>query len=272
VPAFAFPEAAVVALGRAWRYEEWRQRDHGRVLSFADIDVERIRAVVRVALDARPTGTLLPLSAASEVLDAAGVPFAPARAVATRAALLEAADDLGYPVALKALGLTRPARSESSGVALDLQSRAEVDAAFVRMSSALGAPAVAEVSVQKMVPGGVETRVVLDVDPTFGPVVVFGLGGAFADVIDDTASRAVPLTDVDVRDLVASSRAASVIGPPDAVIDVVARVAALAEAVPEIVRLDLNPVLVSPEGAWAVGVAVRVAPADAPPPFPVRGL
>ena len=272
VPTFSFPEPAVAALGRACRYEAWRRGDHGHALSFTDLDLARVKALVAIALTARPSGTLLPVVTMGELLGAAGIPFAAARTVATRQALLEAADELGYPVALKALGLSRPARSESSGVALDLQNLAEVDAAFERMSVALGPQAVAEVCVQQMAPGGVETRVMLATHAIFGPVVRFGLGGAFADAIDDQVSRALPLTDVDARQIVVSSRAAAVIETPDAVTDVVARVAALAEAVPEIIRLDLNPVLVSSHGAWTVGASVHVAPADAAAPFPVRGL
>ena len=125
---------------------------------------------------------------------------------------------------------------------------------------------------QRMAPGGVETRVTLEVDEVFGPVLGFGLGGAFADAIDDRNVRAVPVTDVDARELVDGSRAAAAIATEirAPIIDVILRLAAIADAVPELDRVNLNPVLVSTEGAWVVDATVHVTPAAPAAPFPVR--
>ena len=101
----------------------------------------------------------------------------------------------------------RLARSESGGVALDVQSAEQLRGAYERMTAALG-PAMAEAVVQRMVPGGVETCVAVEAHPAFGPVVSFGLGGAFADMIADRPARSLPLTDLDAAELVSSSRAA----------------------------------------------------------------
>jgi acyl-CoA synthetase (NDP forming) len=272
VPNFSFPEACVAALGRATAYESWRVRDHGHVPEMAGIDVDAVRTVVRDALTARPTGTLLPLAAVAELLRAAGISYSPAVGVTALDAATTAAGQLGYPVALKATGLVRPARSESSGVALDLQSPGELEGAYTRMVAALGSHAMSEAIVQRMAPGGVETRVTLEVDEVFGPVLGFGLGGAFADAIDDRNVRAVPVTDVDARELVSGSRAAAAIADVTRVpiTDVILRLAAMADAVPELDRVDLNPVLVSADGAWVVGAIVHVAPAEPTAPFPVR--
>jgi hypothetical protein len=136
---------------------------------------------------------------------------------------------------------------------------------------------MAEAVVQQMVPGGVETIVTVESHPAFGPVVGFGLGGAFADAIADRPARSLPLTDLDVAELVASSRAAGAIGALGgdvvAVQELLVRVGLLVDAVPEISALRLNPVLVSPLGAWALDVRIHIAPVSPhPDAVPLRRL
>ncbi len=276
VPAFAFPEQATAALGRIVRYARWRSRPEGQEGTYDDIDDEAARALVAAVLADHPEGTVLALSAACELLATHGIPFPPARIVTTGDAVVAAADEVGYPVALKAAGLPRLARSESGGVALDLQSPDEVRGAYDRMRAALGA-GMAESVVQHMVPAGVETIITVEAHPALGPVVSFGLGGAFADAISDRSARSLPLTDLDAAELVASSRAAVALDATcanqAAVQDVLCRVAHLVDAVPEITRLRLNPVLVSPAGAWAIDAAIHVAPVPPSPlDAPVRRL
>jgi hypothetical protein len=121
----------------------------------------------------------------------------------------------------------------------------------------------------------VETIITVESHPSFGPVVGFGLGGAFADAIADRPARSLPLTDLDAAELVASSRAAGALkalaANVAAVEDLLIRVGLLVDAVPEIVRVRLNPVLVSPDGAWVVDSRIHVAPAI-PRPDDLRRL
>jgi len=136
---------------------------------------------------------------------------------------------------------------------------------------------MAEAVVQRMVPGGVETIVTVESHPAFGPVVGFGLGGAFADAIADRPARSLPLTDLDAAELVASSRAAGAIvdvgGDVACVQELLVRVGMLVDAVPEISAMRLNPVLVSPAGAWALDARIHVAPAGPhPDAVPLRRL
>ncbi len=276
VPAFGFPEPAAGALGRIARYAEWRRRPVGEVPVLPGIDLLSAEQLVAHALEVRPDGTLLPLVAAATLLASHGIPMAPARGVTTVDAAVAAAAEIGYPVALKAGGVERLARSESGGVALDIQGPEQLRGAYERMSAGLG-DGMAEAVVQQMVPGGVETIVTVESHPAFGPVVGFGLGGAFADAIADHPARSLPLTDLDVAELVASSRAAGAIealgGDVAALEELLVRVGLLVDAVPEISALRLNPVLVSPSGAWALDVRIHVAPAEPhPDAVPLRRL
>jgi acyl-CoA synthetase (NDP forming)/RimJ/RimL family protein N-acetyltransferase len=276
VPAFDFPEPAAGALGRVVRYARWRARPEGHDPVFTDIRLDDARAIVAHALSVRPHGTLLPLAVSAELLATHGVALPSGKAVTSVDDAVAAAATIGYPVALKAAGLERLARSESGGVGLDIQNAEQLRGSYQRMVAGLG-PAMAEAVVQCMVPAGVETIVTVESHPSFGPVVGFGLGGAFADAIADRPARSLPLTDLDAAELVASSRAAGAIaalkGNVAAVEDLLLRVALLVDSVPEIIRLRLNPVLVSPAGAWAVDVRVHVAPsAPVPDSMPLRRL
>jgi acyl-CoA synthetase (NDP forming) len=264
VPAYRFPEAAVAALGRAVGYARWRQRPSSRPAELDDVAHAEVRAVVTHALTAHPGGTLLPLGVVQDLLGVAGIAVAPAVAVTDLDGAVAAAERLGYPVALKAA--TRRGRTERSGIALDVGGPDELAASWARMVEALG-PAMAEAVVQAMVAGGVEVGVELHAHPVLGRVVAFGLGGLFADAAGDRPARALPITAEDAAELVASSRVRVALertgADLDAVAAVLTRVAAVADAAPELDRLVLDPVLASATGACVVDAVAHVAPAPA---------
>jgi acyl-CoA synthetase (NDP forming) len=131
-----------------------------------------------------------------------------------------------------------------------------------------------------MVATGVETIVGVTHDPSFGPLVLFGLGGTTAELLGDRTLRILPLTDVDAHDLVRSLRGSPLLfgyrGRPEvdvgALEELLLRVGRLAEDVPEVAEMDLNPVVVTADGAVAVDVKVRVAPPIAALPQDLRRL
>ncbi len=184
----------------------------------------------------------------------------------------DAASALGFPVVLKAAAPELVHKTDVDGVALDLSSPDGVRRAFEAMAGRLG-PAMGGAVIQPMASAGVKTLIGVTQDPAFGPLVAFGLGGIATDVLGDVAFRIVPLTDVDARHLVRSVRAAPLLlghrGRPAvdtaALEDILLRVGMLAEAVPELAELDLNPVIVSEQGATVVDAKVRLQPATLGP-------
>jgi acyl-CoA synthetase (NDP forming) len=126
-----------------------------------------------------------------------------------------------------------------------------------------------------MLTGGVEVLIGVVQEPVFGPLVVFGLGGVATDVLGDRAARLTPLTDADADELLHAVRAAPLLfghrgAPPAdtaALADALLRVSRLADDLPEIAELDLNPVLAAPDGICAVDVRVRISPAQPRDPF-----
>jgi acyl-CoA synthetase (NDP forming) len=196
-----------------------------------------------------------------------GIPVVESRGVMSPAGAVEAAEDLGFPVVLKAGAPTIVHKSDVGAVMLNLADAREVRDAYASMATRLGAEMSGAV-VQPMVAPGVETIVGVTHDPSFGPLVLFGLGGTTAELLGDRTLRILPLTDEDAAELVRSLRGSPLLfgyrGSPHvdiaALENLLLRVGRLAEDVPEVAEMDLNPVVVTEAGVVAVDVKVRVAP------------
>ena len=264
VPAFAFPERAVRSLARVTDYGAWLARPAGQVPSFADIDVERGRALVDGILAESPEGRVLTVPEVGDLLDAFGF-FAPdCRVVSDEAETIAAFADLQPPVALKALGVERPGKVEAQGLALDLHDVDELCAAYRRMADHLG-DAMRPALLQRMVESGADVLVDLHQHPRWGSTVSIGVGGAVAFALDDRPLRVVPLTDLDAARLVDASpvhRLFDVNPDIDRALleEVIQRVSAVGDALPEVAGLRLNPVIVGPERAWVTAAFARVRP------------
>jgi len=279
IPTFAFPESAAAALGRAADHADWRRRPEGTVMVLPGMDPVRARALVDDRLDHHPDGEWLDPHVARALVACFGIPVVPTEWTATATGAAAAADALGYPVALKAGSGELVHRSDVGGVHLGLESSDAVRAAFSTMEAALGHEMGGAV-VQPMLPAGIETIVGVTRDPSFGSLVLFGMGGFEAELMRDTALRIVPLTDVDAHELVRTLRGSPLLfgyrNTPacdvGALEDLILRVGAMADALPEIAELDCNPVVVSESAAVAVDVKVRLAPVESDPHDGVRHL
>jgi acyl-CoA synthetase (NDP forming)/GNAT superfamily N-acetyltransferase len=273
VTTFEFPEAAAAALGRVAAYADWRRRPTGVVPVLEGVDRETAGRTVAQALEREPAGARLDLPSTLALLDAYGITAVPSAEVGSAEEAAAVAAELGVPVALKAGQLERLGKVEAAGLALDLQSPADVAAAYGRMARLLG-DAMRRAIVQPMVASGVDTMVSVRQHPTFGPVLTLGLGGAMA-AAGEVGALVLPVTDVDVDELVRAVPVAALLfdqaGEPavdvEGLEELLLRVGALADEVVELAELWLNPVMVSVRGAVAVGVGATVAsPAHERPP------
>jgi len=183
---------------------------------------------------------------------------------------VDAAHALGYPAVLKAADPNLVHKSDVGGVRLNLADAAEVAAAYRAVVDATGDP---RVLVQPQVATQAELVAGIVHDPLFGSLVMLGLGGVHTDLFADRALRLLPVTDTDAAAMWRSLRAAPLLtgyrGAPAAdtagIEDLVLRLGRLAEELPEVAELDLNPVLAGPDGVVAVDVKLRLAPVDAEP-------
>jgi hypothetical protein len=169
-------------------------------------------------------------------------------------------------VALKACGLEHVGKVESQGLALDLYEADELRAAYRRMVDHLG-DAMRPALVQQMVEPGADVLVTLHQHPRWGSTISIGVGGAVADALSDGgAQRVVPLTDLDAGRLIEASPVHRLIedcGPAASrapLEELLLRVSTLADALPEVALLRLNPVIVGPDRAWVTAATVQVRP------------
>jgi acetyl coenzyme A synthetase (ADP forming)-like protein len=279
LPCFAFPEPGARALARATAYVQRQSRARGSLREFSDIDLPAARVRIAKALSRTPEGKWLDPDELAQLLACFGINVVPGLVVHSAGAALTAAHKLGFPVVLKAVGKTLVHKSDSGGVALSLASPGAVRSAHKAMTRRLG-DAMEAALVQPMAQPGVEMIVGLTHDPSFGPLVMAGMGGTAAELLGDRAFHVTPLTDVDASRLVASLRGAPLLhGYRGAkTVDVASleelllRVARLADDVPEVVELDLNPVIVTAEGSTVVDARVRVVPCGPTAEFAVRRL
>jgi acyl-CoA synthetase (NDP forming) len=187
---------------------------------------------------------------------------------------------MGGRVALKAIAEGLLHRTEAGAVRLDLGGGAAVRRAAGEMTARLrsGGLEPAGFIVQRMAPAGVEMLVGVVHDSHFGPVVACGAGGIQAELLKDVSVRITPLSDRDATGMIRSLQTFPLLdgfrgAPParvEALEDVLLRVSALVEDHPELAEMDLNPVLVGPEGAVVVDARARIAEPEAPRPLIAR--
>jgi acyl-CoA synthetase (NDP forming)/GNAT superfamily N-acetyltransferase len=277
VPVYPLPEDAVRALGHAARYAAWRRAPLGSRPQLPNVDRRRARAIVAAALTARQGWQ--PADIARDLLVCYGIPVVATRLATGADDAVAAADAIGYPVVLKAAAPDLVHKSDVGAVRLNLDGPAAVRDAYAAVVATLGEP-WPPVMVQRMAQPGVELVAGVVHDPLFGSLVMLGLGGVYTDLLADRAFRLLPLTDLDTAAMWRSLRGAPLLtgyrgsSPVDteALEDLLQRVGRLAEDLPEVAELDLNPVLAGPAGMLAVDVKLRLAPAPGEPDPYVRSL
>ena len=267
VPSYPTTEDEVRALALAVDYAEWRARPAGTVVRPDNVDLVQAHEVVDGVLAAHPEGRDLTDDEIAALLGCVGIEVHPVHVVHDLDEAVVVAGAVGYPVVLKSRAPHLAHRAELGGVRLDLADEGELRTAWESLAQVV-APGVGDIVVQRMAPPGVPCVVGSVEDPLFGPVVSFGLGGVISELFDDQAHRGAPLTDVDAADLVRTVRAAPLLlghrgaAPVDlaALEDLLMRVSTLAEALPEIAALELQPVLAAPSGVTVLAATARLAP------------
>ena len=260
VPCYADPGNAARALDHAVRYRAWRERQHGTVPELDGLRAADARALVTGFLAGSPDGGWLPQASTAELLSCYGIPLVATIAAATEEEAAAAAAQLGGRVVVKAEAEGLVHRTDAGGVRVDLRTPPEVAEAYRTLAADFG-PRLQRVLVQPMLTGGVEVHIGVVQEPVFGPLVVFGSGDPATEEPGDQVSRLTPLTDADAGEMINSVRAAPLLAgrrgtpPADtaALADALLRVSRLADDLPEVSELDLNPVIAGPDGVLVRG-------------------
>lgn len=270
VPAYEFPERAVAALSGLARYADvLKEPPVGEGHVYDNVDREK---VARVFAGVREQRRLVLLGhEACRVAAAYGIPAAPVMLATRVSEAVGAAEELGYPVVLKVASPKVVHKSDVGGVRLGLETPAQVREGFLgileSVHRALPGVPVEGVEVQKMMPSGTELIVGVSRDVQFGPLVMFGLGGIWVNLIKDVSFRlAKGLTPAEIDRMIAETKAYTLLhgfrgrAPLDAraTAEAIGRVAQLVRDFPEIAEMDINPLIAYENGVSALDVKMTI--------------
>lgn len=271
IPCFSMPEPAIAAIAGMAAYKKLKERPAAeeRTTDFKP-DLKTVKAIF---YDVKRDGRLALLgSEAAEVAAAYGMTTAPTVLTQNPDEAAAAADQLGYPVVLKIASPKIMHKTDVGGVIAGIQSAEEVKNAYVNVIENVHRylPKVVPygIEIQKMMPKGIELIVGMTRDVQFGPLIGFGLGGVFVNLIKDVSFRlAQNLTDEEISDMIAETKAYSLLKgyrgekPVDipAVSEVIRRLAILANDFPEITEIDINPLFAYEEGIAALDIKITLS-------------
>jgi acetyl coenzyme A synthetase (ADP forming)-like protein len=279
VPVYQFPETAAIAMARAARYGEWRNRPEPTRFEVGDLRREEAAAIVANALQ-RGEGWLAPAEVA-ELLSCYGLHMVEQRFVKTADEAAQAARELGGAVAVKVIAPQVLHKTEAGGVRLKLADPEKVRAAANEMTEKLSAQGQQPTGfiVQRMAQPGVEMILGVVHDPQFGPVVACGAGGTQVELLRDVAVRLTPIAKQEAAEMIRALKTYPLLdgfrgGKKFDVLaleDALLRVSALVDDIPQIAELDCNPFVVTEQGGEILDARVRVTSVEPRPLIGVRG-
>jgi len=265
VPNYAHPERAVQTLEAMYHYHRWATAELAAPGAAAGIDRDAVRAVLDDSAGAPEIGE----REARRIVEACGLRL-PAAELATSAdEAARAASKIGYPVVMKISSDDIIHKSDAGGVRVGLADEEDVRTAFAKITENAKAynpdARIDGVLVEQMVRGGTEVIVGMNRDPQFGPLIMFGVGGVYVELLKDVTFRVAPVSRADALEMIDEIKMARLLEgfrdhlPADleAIADCLVRVSELALAFPELAECDLNPLVVFDKGRGAVALDAR---------------
>ena len=267
LPNYPVPERAVNALAAMVRQKQWQERPMPQVERF-DVNKDAVAEVFR---QVKADGRLAIGDAEARAIQAAyGIPFPQSVLAKTAEEAGQAAEAMGFPVVLKITSPDILHKTDIGGVKLNLQSAEAVRDAFdLMVYRAQRYEPSAEIwgcLVQQQIKGGKEVLLGMNRDPQFGPLLVFGLGGIYVEALKDVTFRVAPIDRRQAREMLSEIRAYPLLRgvrgePPsdsNAIVDAILRLSQLVTDFPEIVEIDINPLMVFEQGKGALGIDMRL--------------
>jgi acetyl coenzyme A synthetase (ADP forming)-like protein len=266
LPVYAYPESIAQTLAAMERWRRWRDHPGGTIKRF-DVDLAAAQKLVSDA-----AGQPLAGHDAMRLLNLYGIPTLALHHASSVDQAVECATACGYPVVLKLDSPDALHKSDVGGVKLGLRDASEVQEAYAAIRDSLeqNKPGATfnGVFVQAMATGGTELVVGLTTDPHFGPLIMFGMGGIFVEIMKDVVFRVHPVSDVDAREMVTGINGFPLLdgarGRPkvkvESLMDLVLRVSQIATDLPEVDQVDLNPVVAGSDRGHVAAVDARVIP------------
>ncbi len=268
VPSYAAPESAVRALARVVNYAEWAAKDHGEFHIALDHRTGDARALVRQVLAAAPRGAILSTDQVHALLACYGIDLWTWINVHSREEAIAAGEKLGWDVVLKAGSEHLRTRPDLAHIWHNIRSAEEMGEAWDELTTWKGMRKDTKFFVQRAAADGIQVSFSVTEDPLFGPLVSFGLAGAPSELLGDRSYGIPPLTDLDAEAMIRDLRSAPLLYgyrgsdavDVDVLQDIIVRLAAMKDDLPEIAELDLEPVLVHGKGYTALSARAKVVP------------
>ncbi len=263
VPAYQFPESAAKALAAMYKFKINRDRKRGKVHTFKDVDKRAVRKLInKIGSEGRSQLSDIEVE---QVLKAYGFKFPSSALITNEESAVKVAVEIGYPVALKIVSTEIFHKTDVGGVVLDIKSELELRGGYnkimkeINRNVKLGKLKKSSIKgflVQKMVKGGKETVLGMAEDPSFGPLIMFGLGGIYVEILKDVQFKIHPLTDLDALDMIKGINSYPLLAGArgelpvdiDAIVEHLLRLSQLLTDFFEIEELDINPLLVFEKG------------------------
>ncbi|MDA8105600.1 MAG: acetate--CoA ligase family protein, partial [Nitrospiraceae bacterium] len=265
IPNFSYPEPAVRSFRKLCDYAVWK-REVVPPLPAISLDTEGIASRIHAA-----TGRgeyQLGEDGAREVLTCCGFRFPAVELVRTPQEATAAADRIGFPVVMKISSPDILHKTDIGGVKTGIENGNEAAEAFTEITlnarKFMPGAFIKGVNIYETVPKGKEIILGITYDRTFGHMIMFGLGGIYVEVLKDVSFRVIPLTEKDAEEMVYEIRSVQILKGArgekpvdfDAIFDAILRLSRLASAFPEVIELDINPLVVSDRGATALDARI----------------
>jgi acetyl coenzyme A synthetase (ADP forming)-like protein len=259
----SFPDRAVKAMAMMANHSAWIAQDKPEAY-YKDIEEEKIKKFLKAK--AGEGKIKLVDFEVREILDMCRIPTLPTVLTNTADEAVDAAEQMGFPVVMKVYSPEILHKTDVGGVRVGLRTQKDVAGAFeaimVSVRKFLPQVLILGITVQKMIEGGKEVIVGFSRDPQFGPLVMFGLGGVYVEVLKDVNFALTPLSKKEIRELVTGIKSYPLLSGVrgekekdlEALYEVIATIGTLGEKFPEIVEMEINPLMVKDkgEGVWAV--------------------
>ena len=268
VPCFDFPEKAIQTISALYTYKRFLSKSATEPAIFDDVDKDSVKGIIA---SAREDGRVVLLSTeAADVVGAYGMPAPANRLVDNAEEAVKAAEELGYPIVLRIVSPDILHKTDIGGVALNLNSPEEIRQAFDRIitsvSMLMPKARIYGVMVYHMVPKGMEMIIGMSQDVQFGPLIMFGLGGIYVNFLKDVSFRLAPMSEPEARGMMEETKAYTLLkgirgeeaSDIEALKDMLLRVSQLVMDFPEIVEMDINPVIVYGEGKGCYALDVKI--------------
>ncbi len=254
IPVYMYPEAIATTLATIHGYYKWLKKPKGRIQKFT-VDSSRVQQIVDKAR--RNKQTVIIGDEAMKILEAYGIRSVGYQYAANAGEAIAAADKIGYPVVMKINTPLLLHKTESGGVSVDLRNADEVREAFNNLQLRIGKLKNGDkfsVAIQKMIRGGVETVIGFTTDPLFGPLIMFGLGGIFVEIMKDVSFRIHPLTTQNAKEMIKSLKSYPLLTgfrgaqPVDlnAIEETLLRISQLVKDFDVFAEMDINPFMTGP--------------------------